>query len=309
DFTLGRIYQSNTAYIWEPKIDQNGSSYTNNSEYYTYNERTSNLGVGWTWAFPSVELRGDQRYLHFPDGTVYEVAAGGQGLVDYPLKDVTFAPSTATLSTKDASGKAVSAAAAYSLTDTLGTQSLFNAQGRWIGTKDAYGNVILVEYANTSVNDGDAYPLISRVIDTLNREIKFSYKANAVTVSYANKSLTFNKKLITGVNKKRNLDTAVNENGETISYGYTKQDAGFDADGPGGANGGSTTYTSLTRVTYPTGARSIYEYGKTVKHFGDIGTLEYYRVNKRYEELNESGTKKKNMVAYDYTNATDFSDS
>ncbi|QDH21603.1 RHS repeat protein [Saccharibacillus brassicae] len=313
DFTLGRLYESNTAYIWEPKIAQTTNAsgqtvYTNDNEYYTYNERTSNLGVGWTWAFPSVELRGDQRYLHFADGTVYQIAADGQGLVDYPLQDVKFAPATTVISTQDAAGKTVTATAAYSLTDTLGTQSLFNAEGRWIGTKDAYGNVILVEYAKIAVNDQNAYPMISRVIDTLNREIKFSYRSDSVTVGYAGKSLVFNKKLISDTNKKRNLTSAVNENGETTSYGYEKQSASLDADGPGGASASSTIYSGLNAVTYPTGAGTIYEYDKTTKRLGEAGTLDYYRVKKRYDSMKDNGTKKKNFVAYDYTDATDFSD-
>ncbi|WP_256972525.1 polymorphic toxin-type HINT domain-containing protein [Saccharibacillus sp. O23] len=316
DFTLGRLYQSNTAYIWEPKITQTTNAsgqtvYTNDNEYYTYNERTSNLGVGWSWAFPSVEQRGSQRYLHMADGTVYPIAANGQGLVDYPLKDVTFGPSTGTLSTKDASGATVSATIAYALTDTLGTKAFFNTDGRWIGTKDAYGNVILVQYAQTAVNEQNAYPMISRVIDTLNREIKFTYSAGDVKVNYdTGKTLTYGKSLITDTQKKRNLAGVTNENGETVSYRYDKKNAAFDADGPGGAAAGATTYSALTGVVYPTGASTGYDYGKTTKHFGDAGTADYYRVTQRSDSLKKDGNsvQSESVVTYDYTNATDFSD-
>nr|WP_305121013.1 RHS repeat-associated core domain-containing protein [Saccharibacillus sp. JS10] len=308
DFTLGRLYESNESYIEEPKITGNAGSYANSSEYYTYNERTSNLGVGWAWAIPSVELRGDVRYLHFADGTVYQVQANGQGLVDYPLKDVTFASSSDSISTKNAAGQTVNATAAYVLTDTLGTKIYFNANGQWIGTKDAYGNVILVQYAQAAVNEQNSYPLISKIIDTLNREIVFSYKANAVTVTYAGKSLVFNKTLISGTNKKRTLSSVVNENGETTSYGYAKQETKYDAVTNAGAAEEKVVYMALTQATYPTGARTGYEYGQTSKHLGDQGTLGYYRVTKRYDEMRESTFKKKNVVVYDYTNATDFSD-
>lgn len=308
DFTLGRLYESNEAYIEEPKITGNAGSYANGSEYYTYNERTSNLGVGWTWAMPSVELRGDVRYLHFTDGTVYQVEAGGQGLVDYPLQDVTFGPSSDNLSTQNAAGQTVNATAAYALTDTLGKKIYFNADGRWIGTKDAYGNVILVQYAQAAVNDQNAYPLISKVIDTLNREIVFSYKANAVTVTYAGKSLVYNKTLISGTNKKRTLSSVENESGEKTSYGYDKKETNYDAITNAGAAPEKIIYMALTQTTYPTGARTGYEYGQTSKHLGDQGTLGYYRVTKRYDELRESTFKKKNVVVYDYSNATDFSD-
>ncbi|WP_150235715.1 hypothetical protein [Saccharibacillus brassicae] len=168
--------------------------------------------------------------------------------------------------------------------------------------------MILVQYAEAAVNDQNGYPLISKVIDTLNREIVFSYKANAVTVTYAGKSLVYNKTLISGTNKKRTLSSVVNENGETTSYGYSKQETNYDAVTNAGAAAEKVIYMALTQTTYPTGASTAYEYGQTSKRLGDQGTLGYYRVTKRYDELRESTTKKKNFVAYDYANATDFSD-
>ncbi|MDO7907936.1 hypothetical protein Q5741_16100, partial [Paenibacillus sp. JX-17] len=56
---LSRLYQGSTAYVYEPKAEADKTALgdpiiKNETEYYTYNEQTSNLGVGWTWAFPSV---------------------------------------------------------------------------------------------------------------------------------------------------------------------------------------------------------------------------------------------------------------
>ncbi|MDO7908927.1 hypothetical protein Q5741_21425, partial [Paenibacillus sp. JX-17] len=279
------------------------------TEYYTYNEQTSNLGVGWTWAFPSVETRGNQQYFHFADGSVYAVGSGGQGLVDYPLKDVTFAPSTEILRTKNAAGTEVTAQAAYALTDTLGTGVYFNSNGQWIGTKDAYGNVIMVLYAKQPVNDQNEYPLIDRIIDTLNREITFTYTSNSVTVTYApGQSLVYNKRLISNTNKKRELASVVNENGETTSYTYDKNEVKFDYDTSSQPDAGQTLYNDLEQITYPTGGRTTYEYTTASKRLGDTGTLEYSRVARRYDELRESTYKKKNVVVFDYSRMTDFND-
>jgi hypothetical protein len=74
-------------------------------------KRTYNLGAGWSFAFPSLELRGSASFLHFPDSSVYRTTASGGGLADYPLQDLTFAGTSETLSTADATGATVSAAA------------------------------------------------------------------------------------------------------------------------------------------------------------------------------------------------------
>ncbi|NMO96844.1 RHS repeat protein, partial [Paenibacillus lemnae] len=302
--------------IWEPSAapstDNSGDVvYSNENEYYTYHEKTSNLGIGWSWAFPSIEQRETMSYLHFGDGTVYPIADGGEGLVGYTLQDVTFGPSSELLTTQDASGAEVSEQAAYMLSDTMGTGVYFNATGQWIGTKDVYDNVILVQYTNQEVNEQQSFPQIDKIIDTLNREITFEYTPESVVITYApGKSYTYNKRLITNTNKKRALTSVMNENQETVAYSYRKNIGRFDYDTSDSEPEIKTTYYDLIEVQYPTEARSVYEYTSepAVKRLGSSGTLQYYRVAKRYEEIRESIYKKKNVIAYDYSDTTDFSD-
>ncbi|MDI4649597.1 RHS repeat domain-containing protein [Cohnella hashimotonis] len=310
DVTVSRIYQSNAALVWTPKAVAESSSagfdYDNQREATSYEERTWNLGVGWSFAFPSLEIRGTKLLAHLSDGTVYEVAAGGNGFVDHPLQDLTFAPSTETLTTNNAAGTSVSATAAYKMTDTLGTSVYFNSAGNWIGTKDAYGNVILVQYANQPILEGAASPLISKIIDTLNREITFAYTSNSVTVNYASgKQFVYRKTLISNEGKKRNLTSAENELGETTSYAYDKGNAEFDYDTTSGPSAEDTLYANLTQITYPTGSSSRYTYTPATKHLGSNGSIGYYRVASRYDQIKYD---KMNLTTFDYTNNADFTD-
>ncbi|QDH21621.1 hypothetical protein [Saccharibacillus brassicae] len=43
DFTLGRLYESNEAYIEEPKITGNAGAYANGKEYYTYMDKKEKI--------------------------------------------------------------------------------------------------------------------------------------------------------------------------------------------------------------------------------------------------------------------------
>lgn len=312
DVALSRLYESNTSNLWEPKATaqsvSGGYEYRNEREKYTYKERTYNLGAGWSFAFPSLELRGNASFLHFPDGSVYRTTASGSGLADYPLQDLTFAGTSETLSAADATGATVSAAAAYKLTDTAGKAIYFNSSGQWIGTKDAYGNAILVQYAGQPIFDGDVYPVISKIIDTLNREITFAYSDDTITVTYApGKQIVYTKGIVSNEQKERYLASVTNENGETTTYQYDKQDGTYDFDTASGPAAESVPYMNLSRITYPTGARTVYTYtsAPASRHLGTNGAFTYYRVASRHDELN---SKDQHTTVFDYSGNVDFTD-
>ncbi|WP_240419510.1 hypothetical protein [Paenibacillus periandrae] len=237
---------------------------------------------------------------------MYRTTGTGNGLEGYPLQDLTFAATTETISTLDAGGASVSATAAYKLTNTVGTVKFFNSTGQWIGTKDAYGNVVLIQYASQPIFDGTSYPVISKIIDTLNREITFAYTVDDVTVTYApGKQIVYNKALVSNEQKEHYLASIENENGETISYQYDKHAASYDLGTTSGPSAAAVPVIDLTRVTYPTGPRTVYTYttSPVSKRLGPSGSLTYYRIASRYDEVSSSV---KNKTVFDYTGNTDF---
>ncbi|WP_020618893.1 RHS repeat protein [Paenibacillus daejeonensis] len=307
DVAITRLYESNTAHLEEPFAISGSSGIGTDMEQDTYKERTYNLGAGWSFAFPSLEMRDGAMFVHLPDGSVYETASGGAGLVGYPLQDLSFGPSSTVLQTTDASEAAVSATAAFELSDTVGTTVYFDADGKWIGSQDAYGNVIVVEYANNPVNEGMQYPLMNRIIDTLNREITFAYTSNSMTVGYGDgQQIVYRKRLISNTNKERELASVTNENGETTAYEYTKLNVNVDYD-TRVSGSDSVLYVGLTRVAYPTGSRTTFEYTTADKRLGEHGVIGYPRVTSRYDEIREGIFRKKNRVNFTYDDV-DFTD-
>lgn len=190
DFALTRVYMSNAANMYEPEIDVSyvciGEEYWDPStyEYYcdgyvedhvyhslpyvtTHLEGLDGLGVGWSFAFPSLEHRttdtGNQvTLLHMGDGRVYEVDLydSPSGLKGHPLKDMVYRRNNSY------SNGQFTSATALELKD--GTHYYF-ASGRLIGIRDRYRNTINFRYDHSS--------RLHEVTDTVGRKISFDYSS------------------------------------------------------------------------------------------------------------------------------------
>lgn len=328
DLSITRIYSSRDSNLANPKaVTTNTASpfyYTNDSttDKNTHNEKRYNLGAGWSFAFPSVEIRGTDPFLHFADGSVYRITGSGstRTIEGYPLQNVVFATTTTTIG---------GLTAAYQLTDLNRTVQYFDSSGKWIGTRDAYNNEISVAYVNQPIFGGTSIPVIQSITSTGNRVINFAYPdANTVTVTYPidgtkTGKLVYNKTAISGQTNEMQLssvdsfiyiDTANSANNQklTTAYTYTSKTAAFDYETADTSKpNGSLTYQLLTKVTYPTGASSnyVYEAAAQKKFLGASGYLEFYRIAERYDSLKgPTGTVQKTQYTkYTYEAGKNFS--
>jgi RHS repeat-associated protein len=260
-------------------------NYTNTTEPYTYTESKYNLGSGWSLNFPSIEISGNQKYLHLEDGTVYSITNDNK-LDGYSLQNLKFINTYENIGGKTA---------IYKLSNHLGVSQYFDNLGYWIGTKDSYNNQITVSYVSKPVNGGSNYLVIDKIIDSLDRVVQFTYTNNSITISYSGKTIKYNKMSIPNETNEMVLSSVVDENGEETKYGYLFEQTSFSF--LSSITAGTIKYANLTKVTYPTESKTLYNYQIATKNFGSGGTLHYYRVKESYDELN---TEKKNVIEYVY---------
>ncbi|UQZ35445.1 hypothetical protein C2I18_19095 [Paenibacillus sp. PK3_47] len=328
DVSLTRIYSTRDSNLTNPKAVTTNTAnpylYTNDStsDKYTHNEKRYNLGAGWSFAFPSVELRGSEPFLHFADGSVYRITGTGttRTIEGYPLQDLSF------VTTSDTIGNT---SATYKLVDTLNTATYFDSTGKWIGTRDAYNNEITVAYASKPIFGGTSASVITTITSTGNRVISFDYSdANTVAVTYPidgtkTGKLVYKKSAISGQTNEMQLssvdsfiymDSANSANNQklTTSYTYSTKNAAFDYETADTTKpNGAISYQLLTKVTYPTGASSNYSHETTPqkKFLGLKGYLEFFRVSERYDALKSiSGTaQKSNYTKYTYDAGKNYS--
>ena len=163
DLHIGRTYQSVAADIGKNSImilpDENGilrNKLVN--DYSTYFLDRYNLGVGWEFSFPSVQIETEyipqeitdtyyydketELYYHSGNGDVYQVEfttdTTDSNLKGYYNKDIQFNNDTGYLN-----GQVTSE---YSLTLADKTKQYFASDGRLIGIVDRFGNTIKFEH-------------------------------------------------------------------------------------------------------------------------------------------------------------------
>ena len=147
----------------------------------THRQKQSPLGIGWGFEFDSIEIvtydtyynvrekkdsrfydRAVGKYLHLEDGRKYRIKDNLE-LEGYPLKDMQLKYDTTCTN-----GQGV--VSQYVLQYKDGIKKYFAADGRLLKKADRYGNAI--EYQHTLINN---YPVVTRIIDSLNREVTINY--------------------------------------------------------------------------------------------------------------------------------------
>ena len=150
DLEIGRIYQSDLSLFGDRQIGGDATSYNDYSTYYLSRYA---LGTGWSFTFPSVEIKEDEGakelYYHTGSGPKYHVRftedPADSNLEDYYKKDVVFNNDTGY-----SNGQVTSA---YSLTTSDKTKRYFAADGRLLGIKDRFGNEIVFKHVEKPVTN------------------------------------------------------------------------------------------------------------------------------------------------------------
>jgi RHS repeat-associated protein len=331
-----QLMASNTIYGHYTVHQVQKNCFVNNIAPLSYTQERYNLGNGWSFGFPSVEVRQDsaekQLYYHDGTGASYYVNfspwANGN-LENYEGKDVLFENDyTGTYTSNNEVSK-------YIFTDASKTKSFFSLDGRLLGIKDRYGNEIKFTYTNQVVS-GYTRSLISQITDSIGRVVTFNYN-NGVIGQINGQPVTTDQiridvqdpndvnrkiqmtysKLIDQINgrsqpKLWRVTAAPNKPEETnVYYDYSAQPSRFKYNDKNFASGASTIYVmALNKKTYSNTTTS-YAYEPVPRNLGNDGLYEAIRVTSRLDrarkvnyDLNPAvvyeGTQDLNKVNYTY---------
>ena len=155
NFGIERLYQTNQSTFGDRKIDYHNGSFIEGFDHSTYLQTRYNLGMGWSFALPSVEVRGDENndpelYYHTGNGNVYKVNFYGNtrsNLENYYTENLRFLNDSAGSYTNTQ----VNSRYYVKLLD--GTCQYFAKDGRLIGIKDRFGNVLKYEHTEMPVTN------------------------------------------------------------------------------------------------------------------------------------------------------------
>lgn len=220
--------------------------YTSEITSTSYSRKRNNLGAGWSWGFPSVEVIKDNYnditevakaiYYHDGKGNTMEVkytSGNGYSFANYVGKDITFEDffdyDTDVCSTSRID---------YIVDNPDGTKYYFGAYGELRTIMDRYGNKITFTY----YDDKDFYGaenclLIRTITDTVGRTVRFDYSDEGgthedITVTVTSPvagegsiSLTYEKRMLdieradgTFVSTEPILESVTNAIGEVTTY-------------------------------------------------------------------------------------------
>ncbi len=168
DLTLGRMYQSSQALLGDWRFStferyQNGFS--------SYYQDRYDLGVGWSFTFPSVQVETDmsfshneykELYYHTGNGDIYHVNftadPNDSNLEDYYKKDGVFKEDTSYSYTDGAGGSQEEQIVSKYVFETGDkTKQYFAADGRLMAIVDRFGNQITFKH--------NLYPVTNRVVN------------------------------------------------------------------------------------------------------------------------------------------------
>lgn len=141
-FNLNRVYQTNQAVLGDKYAYQEGSTWYEGFTNSTYLHDRYALGLGWSFGFPSVEVRGTddaskELFYHNGSGNVYKVnfSSTSSNLENYYSEDIRFHSGSANLPN-----------CKYYVKSIDGTIQYFGSDGSLMMIADRFGNNTEFEY-------------------------------------------------------------------------------------------------------------------------------------------------------------------
>jgi RHS repeat-associated protein len=245
------------------------------------------FGIGWSLSIPSLSIDGNAIYVSLPNGQTYKYnTASASGLENYPLTDVHFGADTSMSNGVNTS--------AYRLLRADGSVEYFTQYGELMLRTDRYGNQITYFWTDTN-----GLRLLTKVIDSAGRIVTFEYNDTGIYVKYDNKTITLSKTAIPGYTGKYYLSGYSDALGNTTSYSYSLDNAGFDIHGGTSVN---NTYANLNMISYQTGCRTNYTFTTGTKNLAASGSMKYFKVLRRWDCV---GSTEYNVQDYSYYNEPD----
>jgi len=281
----------------------------NYPDKYSYYKTRYNLGAGWSFSFPSVQLEdyNGQKYMYYHDetGAVYKVIGtsdtSGTNLDGYEGKDVKFIEDNGSYINGD------NVSSKYKFIRSDKTVEYFAADGRILGIKDRFGNQIKFKHVNMQVYD-KTYPFISQIEDSTGRIINFNYAGNNIILTVTAPGET---EQINITYERYFLTKEATDNGVVIdTYTYPIL---FKVIDPIGRITYYEDYYNYNNNSHPNerysystkaltdssasadryllgsiiyaGTKTRYEYEKVLRNLGTEGLTDAYRVKARYDQF------------------------
>ncbi len=262
---------------------------------------SNGLAPGWKFDIPALEKL--KVYDNSVTDKYYMLYIGGES---YRIKNLTFENRKISDMTISAVSDTVCGKQAAFLAETKhGEKYYFDSDGNAICFSDRYGNTI--KYTFTNIGDK---PCISSLSDDFGRSINIIYNESGTV---ARVSADGNEDVFFGFSGSddsgRTLDFLRYGETETTSFEYYGDKTGVSCaakgtpDNWGESVAVSTQYRLISRVTYPCGDTTDYDYLDIFHSWGSNGTDTTFAVSERYDTV--SGEIKN---FYTYSGASDYYD-
>lgn len=294
DFILTRYYSQSQANIVSNLVEDRGGYLAEERNFITFNDRTYNIGAGWAFDLPSLEINGyptlhyGRRGTFIPEG--YVMAIDRYVFESYKLDDVVLSVDWDRNMFNNGQDNS-----AYYLSEPNGNIYYFNTEGRLIGKVDRYGNAIKFYHTQLTNEFNTPYWVLSKIIDSCNREIRFYYQYSSnkisIQVNDGQNTNTIQYNLAQVINETSErfgnympqseivLKSVVDMENNITTYEYKYESIRASMIESNINNAEKNIYVNLESAYYPTGARNFYWYSKyEKKDFGSTGRREYFRV-------------------------------
>ncbi len=230
--------------------------------------RINSFGQGWTLDLPGLKVNDQGQSITLPKGATYEVKwSGGGGYLYFEQHEGEhFRLEQIRHKTGEHEVRFLGiylytaedwALDSYRLILKDGTQYVFNTEGKVTEIVDRTGNNrIRIEYAGRN---------LTRMVDTLGREVKFVYSGDKiVTITGGGKKVAYsydgaNLVMVTYTDTGEDQSLAPHPQDRVTKYGYTPVTVTYGQT-TYGSGISSRTFSFLNSITYPSGGKSQYQY-------------------------------------------------
>lgn len=294
-----------------------------------YNTYRYYLGAGWSFSFPSVQIENGygSQYIYYHDGSgaTYRVLntldTGQSNLEGYQGNDVKFIGDGGTFVNED------SIPSKYKFISADKKTAYFAADGRLLGIKDRYNNVIRFRYTSITIF-GSSTPVISEITDSIGRVVTFTYagtdinlqvkapnETNTLSIKYsrsfANVQSYYNNNILTNYNfpTLESVTDPLNRETKYINYynfnnnSWPSESFSYSTKNVTGLN--TRNRYLLGAIVYP-GSKTLYKYEKVTRNLGSDGAIENYRIKSRHDEVQRKNTNT-NIMEWITNNNEDYS--
>lgn len=267
------------------------------------------LGGGWALTFPSLQIEDGYVHYHNGKGAAYVVKFDGSNrgqLEDYGRTDVELL--------YDSGFNNGQMTSTYALVDQNKQKTYFGGDGRLLGIRDRFNNEIRFTHINRNMN-GRTYPVISKIVDSIGRNVDFAYQSNLNDPNFDSKNMTenitltvshpstterrtivyakrrdqisiFNNGTLVGKRYEPYLNAVVDVKGNVSYFEYFPATEKFDATNKYLNNSSAGTAVHLLEYArYPRSA-TFYEYAVISRNWGGEGAYQAFQVAKRWDGLN-----------------------